>query len=88
MEVNKTFCDECTGEISKCECIENQMRFVLVECMDEGKEYQFCGAECLKEFTNKKEFENRFYRYRTIKNAKGLNGGEKNKWKGMKDWKE
>ena len=63
MKLNKIFCDECKGEIENCECSENQMRFILKESMDEGSEYQFCGAECLKKFVKKKEFENRFYRW-------------------------
>lgn len=75
MEINKIFCDNCKGEIENCECLENQMRFVLVEQMDEGKKYQFCGAECLKGFVNRKEFENRFYRWREVKDDKTKSNG-------------
>lgn len=70
MKLNKIFCDNCNGEIENCECLENQMRFVLRENMDEGEEFHFCGAECLKEFVEKKEFENRFYRWRKVKDVK------------------
>jgi hypothetical protein len=67
MELNKIFCDCCKGEIENCECNENQMRFTLQEHMDDGNKYHFCGAECLKRFIINKEFENRFYRWRIVK---------------------
>lgn len=70
MKINKIFCDNCEGEIENAECAENQMRFILNEIMDGGKNYQFCGAECLKKFINRKEFENRFYRWRKIEDIK------------------
>jgi len=70
MKINKTFCDNCDGEIKNCECLENQTRFTLIENMDDGITYEFCGAECLKEFVKKKEFENRFYRWREVKQLK------------------
>ncbi len=70
MEINKIFCDNCKGEIENCECSENQMRFTLNENMDDGISYQFCGAECLKSFINKKEFQNRFYRWRRVEEIK------------------
>jgi len=66
MKINKVFCDNCNGEVENCECLENQMRFVLQERMDDGIEYHFCGAECLKEFVAKQEFESRFYRWRKV----------------------
>lgn len=62
MKINKIFCDSCEREIVNCECHIDQMRFILQECMDEGKTYEFCGAECLKKFVDKKEFESRFYK--------------------------
>lgn len=66
MKLDKIFCDSCNGEVENSECMKNQLRFVLLEQMDDGKEYHFCGAECLKEFVSKKEFENRFYRWRKL----------------------
>ena len=70
MKIDKTFCDNCNGELVNCECAENQIRFILQECMDGGEKYEFCGAECLKNFVINKEFENRFYRWRTIINKR------------------
>ena len=70
MKINKIFCDNCGGEISNSESMENQMRFTLNEEMDDGISYQFCGAECLKSFIKKKEFQNRFYRWRRVKEIK------------------
>lgn len=69
MKIDKIFCDNCNGEMDNCECMENQLRFILNETMDGGKTYEFCGAECLKEFINRKEFENRFYRWRIISDS-------------------
>jgi hypothetical protein len=64
MKIDKIFCDNCEREILNIECDIDQMRFKLIETMDEGKIYEFCGAECLKLFVARKEFENRFYKNR------------------------
>ena len=74
MKINKIFCDNCNEEMCNCECVVNQIRFILNEHMDEGKTYEFCGAECLKEFVNKKEFENRFYRWRKVSDTNEQDG--------------
>lgn len=63
MREDLILCDECGDRIRNSECDLLQMRFILHETMDDGVEYHFCGAECLKKFVARKEFENRFYRF-------------------------
>jgi hypothetical protein len=63
MREDLILCDYCRDRIKNAECDPLQMRFILHETMDDGMEYHFCGAECLKNFVSKKEFETRFYRW-------------------------
>jgi len=73
MKEDLILCDECRDRIYNAECHVLQMRFIVTENMDEGVQYHFCGAESLKHFIAKKEFESRFYRFGKPKtdNAEG-----------------
>lgn len=68
MKIHKIYCDGCEREIVDCECMENQARLKLIETMDEGETYEFCGVECLKLFLENRKFGDRFYRWPDEKN--------------------